>query len=295
MLKTAYYRARSKNKKEDGYDLCTYGSLIQFKKGDYQCGLELAKMLLDAYVDDMVSVSQPTKQRVMLVLGQFPHGGDNAPPVDVLVSGMHQIKHRALVWVQKIAQSESATQQEMQALDLFRQKIHLKAGLYVSDVAGWHGFGMAMPDLIRAGDVGRLFDDGIEKSLSHAPTPVDQDMIVARVMLHILEYIPVERKSEAFSMLESVYERFVSIAAPEGNADTVTPVTQSVYYVFLAMKEGSRKLAKIAIQSLSDVVNERDPSLVQICDAVLISKYCKMYDGSMPRDPFQSMLQSLLG
>jgi hypothetical protein len=72
-------------------------------------------------------------------------------------------------------------------------------------------------------------------------------------------------------------------------------VTQSVYYVYLAMKEGSRKLAKVAIQSLSDVVNERDPSLVQICDAVLISKYCKMYDGSMPRDPFQSMLQSLLG
>lgn len=101
MLKTAYYRFRSKKKMDDGYDLCLYGSLLHFKKGDFQCGVELATMLLDAYVDDAVPVSTESRRRLKVLLGQFPHVDEN---IDV-VNAMQQIKHRSLKWLSRYAQS----------------------------------------------------------------------------------------------------------------------------------------------------------------------------------------------
>lgn len=97
MLKTAYYRFRSKKKTDDGYDLCLYGSLLHFKKGDFQCGVELATMLLDAYVDDAVPVSTESRRRLKVLLGQFPHIDGN---IDV-VNAMQQIKHRSLKWLSR--------------------------------------------------------------------------------------------------------------------------------------------------------------------------------------------------
>ena len=58
MLKTSYYRARSKSKFGDSYDMCANGALLHFSQGDYQCGVELATMLLDSYKTDGVSLTK---------------------------------------------------------------------------------------------------------------------------------------------------------------------------------------------------------------------------------------------
>ena len=99
MLKTAYYRFRSKKKMDDGYDVCLYGSLLHFKKGDFQCGVELATMLLDAYVDDAVPVTAESRRRLKVLLGQFPHTAENMD----FVNAMQQIKHRSLKWLSRYA------------------------------------------------------------------------------------------------------------------------------------------------------------------------------------------------
>lgn len=272
-LKTAYYRARSKKSLEDGYDICAYGALVHFKRGDYQCGLELAIMMLDAYGDDMVEYSAQSKQRVMLLIGQYPKGG-SAVPEEQLVSGMQQMKHRSIMWLNKVGNSPS--------IDELKRVIYLKAGLYTSDVLGWEGLGMALPDMVRAGDVDRLYNDVLVKSVSRV-SAFEQDLIVGRTMLHILEYIPIERKKEACAMAMQLYDK-------SGTHDAHSTAT-SVYYIVLAFQRGSLDLARASIQILADGEGcARDPSILEFCNNVLLPKYCPQRGGY---DPLSSMLQGL--
>lgn len=276
-LKTAYYRARSKKQVDDGYDMCAYGALLHFKKGDYQCGMEVAIMMLDAYKDDGVEYSTHSKQRVMLLMGQYPkvHGSVSG---EQLVSGMQQIKHRAIMWLHKVQGRDDT-------IEHVKRTIYLKAGLYTSDVLGWEGLGMALPDMIRSGDVNRLYTDVLQKSLSRA-SPFEQDLIIARSMLHILEYMPIDDKAEACAMAMELYERCTHANSNEYRT------AKCVSFITDAFKRSSIDLARASIQVLAgEEACARDPALLDLCEKTLLPRYCPQRGGGS--DPLSSMLQGL--
>ena len=118
MLKTSYYRARSKNKFADSYDMCAHGAVKHFAGGDYQCGVELGTMLLDSYKTDGVAFGDESCARVLLVVNGYTklrekdversaggEGGlsqsrreaaagnsDSVSMTDTLIAGMQQLK-----------------------------------------------------------------------------------------------------------------------------------------------------------------------------------------------------------
>jgi len=275
-LKTAYYRARSKKALDDGYDICAYGALVHFKKGDYQCGLELATMMLDAYGDDLTEYSGHAKQRVMLLIGQYPKGGSvSCVQEEQLVSGMQQMKHRTIMWLNKIKSTP--------AVEEMKKMVYLKSGLYASDVLGWEGVGVALPDMIRAGDVDRLYDDVLVKSLSRM-SAFEQDLLVGRTMLHILEYLPVARKEEACAMAIQLYTRC-------GTHDRHSIAT-CVYYIVLALQRNSEDLAKASVQVLAECEGcARDPSILELCRRDIMPKYSPR--NTAGSDPLSSLMQGL--
>ena len=111
----------------------------------------------------------------------------------------------------------------MQGSEEDKEMVYLKSGLYTSDVLGWKGMGMALPDMIRSGDTNRLYSV-IEKSLHVAP-PLDKDLIIARSMLHVVEYMPHSKKTKAFSMAFGLYNK-----AREEHSRT-NSISQCAYYV----------------------------------------------------------------
>jgi len=258
---------------EDGYDICAYGALLHFKKGDYQCGVELAMMMLDAYVDDLTEYSTTSKQRVLLLMGQYPKSVASVSE-EQLVSGMQQMKHRSIMWLNKIARTSDVEE--------LKKVIYLKSGLYASDLLGWEGLGVALADMIRAGDVDRLYDDVLMKSLSRV-SEFEQDLIVGRTMLHILEYIPIEKRADACAMAMKLYQRF-------GRQDQDSTATQ-VFYIVSAFQHNSEDLAKASIEILSQGEGcARDPSLLELCKYGLLPKY---FPQTRSADPLSSMLQGL--
>ena len=47
VLKSAYYRLRSRQQLQAGNDLLQQAAAVQFRAGQFACGLELAKLLLE--------------------------------------------------------------------------------------------------------------------------------------------------------------------------------------------------------------------------------------------------------
>lgn len=46
-VKTAYYRLKARRQTQDGYELLQQAAAAQFGAGQFTCGLELAKLLLE--------------------------------------------------------------------------------------------------------------------------------------------------------------------------------------------------------------------------------------------------------
>lgn len=46
-VKTTYYRLKARRQTHDGYDLLHQAAVVQFGAGQFTCGVELAKLLLE--------------------------------------------------------------------------------------------------------------------------------------------------------------------------------------------------------------------------------------------------------
>lgn len=195
-----------------------------------------------------------------------------------------------------------------------KEMVYLKSGLFTSDVLGWKGMGVALPDIIRSGDTDRLYSV-IEKSLQVA-SPLDRDLIIARSMLHALEYMPQSKKTQAFSMAYGLYSKYGE-EEEEKQHSLSDSIAQCAYYVvkvrqmiggdgipyvqqyshgdpsMQALERGSRDLTGIAIEALRKRVQGLDPSICEVAEE-LIHMYCKPDPRQMGQDPFGSIFQTLL-
>lgn len=322
MLKTSYYRARSKSKFADSYDMCAYGALLHFSQGDYQCGLELGSMLLDGYKTDGVSFDTESCGRVMAVVNSYiklrekdvergrtnqsnpkkaEASSDSVSTTDTLVAGMQQIKHRTMVWLKDASArvSETASGSEnaakeateaINAIDTFRNRMYFISGTYTSALTNWKGLGMALPDLIRSQNEDAVWNT-LKVSLDHMRANKayfnDCDLLVARTMLHILECLPLEYIKEAFFMAKGIFGRYLGVCQePMKEAST----SQCAYLLVIGMVRRNEKLSKVAIKTLEESEGGvRDASLVDLCKGTLMSKYVPTMRGG------GDMLSGLLG
>lgn len=49
-VKTAYHRLKARRQLEEGYDLLQQAAVVQFGAGQFTCGLELAKLLVEVNI-----------------------------------------------------------------------------------------------------------------------------------------------------------------------------------------------------------------------------------------------------
>lgn len=317
MLKTSYYRARSKSKFGDSYDMCANGALLHFSQGDYQCGVELATMLLDSYKTDGVSFGEESCGRLMAVVNSYvklrerdvergrdatsgaskkESNSDSLSATDTLVAGMQQIKHRAMVWLAKeggggeAANGENAAADAVDAVDAFRKRLYFIAGTYTSALTNWKGLGMALPDLIHSQNEDAIWNT-LKVSLDYMRENNayfnDCDLLVARTMLHILECLPLEYMKEAFFLAKGIFGRYLGVCKdPIKEAST----SQCAYLLVIAMVRRSEKLVKVGIKALEESEGGvRDTSLVELCKGTLMPKYVPSMSGG------GDMLSGLLG
>jgi hypothetical protein len=293
MLKTSYYRARSKSKRADSYDMCAYGALLHFTRGDYQCGMELGSMLLDSYAQDGVELTEESAARVVLVLEEHAKledadvarhktgpsrviednnddDDDDAEEMsakDTLVRGMQQLKHGAMVWL-KGATGDGAD------VDSFKRRVYLLVGRYTYRITSWKGLGLSLPDLVRSRDEGEVWKAArasLDEIASSSAYYNDADLLVSRCMLLVMECISLEYMKEAFFMVKGIYERYLAVCAdPMKEAATA----QCVYLLVIGMVRRNEKLAKVALKALElSEGGVRDPGLLELCRGALMSKY----------------------
>ncbi len=314
MLKTSYYRARSKSKFADSYDMCANGALLHFSRGDYQCGVELATILLDSYKTDGVSFDEESCARVMAVVNSYvklrerdvergrdvasgapkkESNSDSLSATDTLVAGMQQIKHRAMVWLAKAGGAGDPAGGENAAADAvntFRKRLYFIAGTYTSALTNWKGLGMALPDLIHSQNEDAIWNTlkvSLDYMRENKAYVNDCDLLVARTMLHVLECLPPEYMKEAFFLAKGIFGRFLGVCKdPIKEAGT----SQCAYLLVIAMVRRSEKLAKVGVKALEESEGGvRDPSLVELCNATLMPKYVPSMHGG------GDMLSGLLG
>ena len=315
MLKTSYYRARSKSKFGDSYDMCANGALLHFSQGDYQCGVELGTMLLDSYKTDGVSFSDESCGRVMAVVNSYvklrerdvergraaSSGGnkresnsDSLSATDTLVEGMQQIKHRAMVWLAKeggagASDPANGGAAAADAIVAFRKRLYFIAGTYTSALTNWKGLGMALPDLIHSQNEDAIWNTlkvSLDYMRENGAYFNDCDLLVARAMLHVLECLPLEYMKEAF-LAKGIFGRYLGVCKdPIKEAST----SQCAYLLVIAMVRRSEKLVKVGVKALEESEGGvRDESLVELCRGTLMAKYVPSMRGG------GDMLSGLLG
>ena len=303
MLKTSYYRARSKAKFAESYDMCAYGALLHFVSGDYQCGLELGTMLLESYKQDGVEYSEESVSRAMVVVeayiklrekdvergrhsssggtigehesaskaGSKKHDGaakaDTVSTTETLIGGMQQLKHRAIAWLQDAAGDGNGKAE-------FRKQMYLIAGTYTEDLTSWKGLGLALPDLIRSQNedaVWKALKISLDQMRGHGDYYNDADILIARSMLHVLECLSLEHAKEAFFLAKGIFGRYLAICEdPIKEAAT----SQCVYLIVIAMVRRNEKLVKVGLKALElSEGGSRDDGLVELCKGPLASKY----------------------
>ena len=323
MLKTSYYRARSKSKFADSYDMCAYGAVKHFAEGDYQCGVELGTMLLDSYKTDGVGFGEESCARVMVVINSYTRlrekdvergrtslssskkesNSDSVSTTETLIGGMQQLKHRTMVWLKEAAGAagvggENAASGADNAngtaekINAFRNKMYFIAGTYTTVLTSWKGLGMALPDLIRSQSEDAVWNVVMADINQMRGTNAyynDCDLLVARTMLHILECLPLECMKEAFHMAKGIFGRYLAVCnEPIKEAST----SQCAYLLVIAMVRRNEKLVKVGIKALEESEGGvRDATLVELCKGTLTSKYVPSRSGG---DMLSGLLSGLL-
>lgn len=77
------------------------GALLQLKKGQVNCGTELACMLLDAYTNDATPATEESVQRVLRVLSAFPAEQKESEVEEPPIESCSKVATAAVKWLKK--------------------------------------------------------------------------------------------------------------------------------------------------------------------------------------------------
>lgn len=228
-FKSVYYRYRAQKKLIDSYKLCEEGAKLQLQKGQLNCGVELALLLLEAYTTDKVTSSRENMERVFLILDAFPRPETGSPEAETAVDSCTRVVQAAIKWAKRFSTGGDHI-----------RKLHDKLAIYVWECFTWQGFGTAAVHYARGTDA-TSFAAALAQCVMQG-NPEEEDLFVARAALQLLaagrqQELPV-RVEDAQELLQS-YEAIQRRAVPD------TPLMHFLHLLIQALAKRSLPLVEV--------------------------------------------------
>ncbi|KAK9846141.1 hypothetical protein WJX84_001369 [Apatococcus fuscideae] len=146
--KSVYHRCRSRRQYEASYNLAQQGAQVLLTHGDITAGVELAKMLTEAYVSDNVPAGSEATQRLLSILDAAQRFASSQPPAADLSqpgpidAACQQLAVAGIKW----ARGQEGGSQEA-------QRLHTRMGELIWSCRGWHGLAAAAEHYTRGADL----------------------------------------------------------------------------------------------------------------------------------------------
>lgn len=277
MFKTVYHRFRAQKKLQDCYKLLEEGACLQLQEGQLNCGVELAQMLVEAYVRDNASCSRDNMQRVLYIIDAFPRPQADADGQSNAVEQCTKLTVAAIKWAKRHNNAATTV-----------QKLHDKLAAYIWECHGWRGLGQVSQHYIRGKDM-TGFAAALAQSVGEA-MPEEEDLFLARAALQLLavgKANGLDEKLEDVQELLQSYESIVRHGLPD------TPLIHFLNLLIKALEHHSLKLAEMLQQTYA-VSLAREPLLADLLQHVK-EIYLGAQSGGGMQEMMTNMMQMLSG
>lgn len=254
------------------------GAELQLRKGQLNCGVELACMLLDAYTTDSAPATDESVDRVLRVLRAFPSEQINEkdeeeeeePPIDQC----SKVASATVKWLKKVSGLAYAPQ------------IYGSVASYITRCLGWMGLGLAMPHYARSNDC-QSFASAVAAAAGQG-YPGEEDLFIARATLHTASTPPSPSfpGTPAINSLKRARDFLSTYPIAAGHAVPSTPLVHFLDLYLEALEKQSSPLVDVLLEKYK-LTLDRDPSLWD-----LIEKSRSMY-APAPRAPMPGMFGDL--
>lgn len=272
MFKTIYHRFRAQKKLQDCYKLLEEGARLQLQEGQLNCGVELAQMLVEAYVRDNASCSRDNMQRVLYIIDAFPRPQTHTDGNNDAVEQCTKVTLAAIKWAKRHNNATTTV-----------QKLHDKLAAYMWECHGWRGLGQVSQHYIRGKDM-TGFAAALAQSVGEG-NPEEEDLFVVRAVLQLLAVGKGngldEKLEDAHELLQS-YESMMRRGLPD------TPIMHFINLLIKALEHRSLKLAEM-LQTTYSVSLAREAQL-----SGLLQRIKQVYLGAQSSGGMQEMMSSML-
>lgn len=252
------------------------GAKLQFNAGQLNCGVELSKLLLEAYEEDNVSPTAEAIDRISHLLACFP---TTLPSSTAIRDRQNNNKNNASKQEEDDDEDEGAVDEAINFISS-AQKWLKKAGgtaeqsaglegqlaSYIVSTLGWQSVGRAAPHFALASpDQMPLFAKILKEAVSHGkPDWQEEDLFLARAALQMAG---TGGRSEATllaaqSLIREVYTKATKRKVPD------TPMMHFVEMFLEAIKLGSRDLVAVVMSKYRGCLENRDAGLMELVDRV---------------------------
>lgn len=228
------------------------GATLQLRKGQLNCGAELACMLLDAYTTDSTPATEESVDRVLHVLSAFPseqrkennEEEEEEPPIEQC----SKVASATVKWLKKVSGLAYAPQ------------IYGNVASYITRCLGWMGLGLAMPHYARSNDY-QSFSSAVAAAVGDG-LPGEEDLFIARAALHIASTLPSPcfPGTPAISSLTRARDFLSTYPTVAGHAVPSTPLIHFLDLYLEALEKKSSPLVDVLLNKYK-ISLDRDPSL----------------------------------
>jgi len=259
MMKTAFYRMRSKGDNSGAYDLCQEGAVAQLQAGEIKCGTDMGKLMLDAYVSDDVTPDEQSVSRVLAILRSFPKGLASLATLDVAaifkddtfpspLSELTQLASQAAKWARKKAPFE-----------LVRKILTAEVDWLIPEL-GWRGCNLVSTLLIQAKEPKRLGEYLVDCAAEGRAE--ERDLFGARAVLQTLAAAKTQQEGRQMAVhARELVEAFDGAGKQRfGTAPMDSPLGRFCALFLEAIEREKPELGKMLLQAYRASLL-RDPNL----------------------------------
>jgi len=212
MFKTVYARYRNKKALTDSYTLAEEGARLQLTKGQLNCGIELALLLVESYIEDKAEPSTENLDRLLSVYTAFPEPPTQGGTWEALQGGSPSGNSKESSSSSDGNGSGAGTQPGFPVKECVKflmlgvkwlgrcsgssdqiQHLHGKAAEYIWQCMGIPGFGWATTHFVRA-DNTASFAAAIIQCMEQG-SPAEEDLFISRACLQMLAVTTPDKKS----------------------------------------------------------------------------------------------------
>lgn len=172
MFKTVYHRYRARKQYNDGYQLLKEGAILQLQNGQLTCGVELAVMLIEAYVSDKVEPLPEALPAIQQIISAFPGPSQAVMDDSTALDELNRFVMKAIKWVHSRGDDT--------------RELHSQFAAYIWQTYGWRRLDRASLHFSRGNDA-QLYAEALNSCSSMQPDlSEEKDLFVARAVLQTL-------------------------------------------------------------------------------------------------------------